>query len=211
MRQSASWKAKLLCLDLMATAAVLLSACGGSSAPVSSPTAHAAPAAGAHETALVTLSRSKRRRDKLTNGVITHRPLNGTGGSEINDDNPGNADSGDDETGAVNPCALISQAAAQRILKAPTTTSQAPLGPTCIYQPLGAKSFVTVTVQPSSFAATKPHVSALKRVSVSGHTAYCGVYGQPSTFVPLPDGRVLVVTAPCAVGRQFAGVALAKV
>ncbi len=150
--------------------------------------------------------------DPVSKGVVVHKPLHGTGGREINDDNPGNADSGSrSSTGQLNPCTLVSQAQAETILhKHVAAPDDAPLGPTCIYQPTGSSSFITVSIQPRSFATISRSIRNRKQYSVAGHTVYCGDYGQPTVFVPLSDGRVLNVTGPCAVGRQFAASALAR-
>ena len=129
----------------------LLAACGGSSS-----TQRAGATTGADSTtsvhARVATTRAsaaeaaateaaKAHRDIVTTGVVTHHPLHGTGGSEINDDNPGNADVGSNPAaGEENPCKLVSQAQAQAIVGRPVAAPQeAPLGPTCIYQPVGAK------------------------------------------------------------------------
>ena len=45
-------------------------------------------------------------------------------------------------------------------------------------------------------------------VTVSGHRAYCGHLGTQILLVPLPDGQMLSVSAPCAVARQFAAAAM---
>ena len=87
---------------------------------------------------------------------------------------------------------------------------EAPLGPTCIYQPIGAKNLVTLTLESIDFATVRPHIRNLTQFDVSGRTAYCGTYGQPMTFVPLARGRVLNVTAPCAIGIRFAAKALPR-
>jgi hypothetical protein len=200
------------------TVAVALSvaACGSSSAPQSasvSPIRAASASSGpraAREAAAV--GYAKAHRDAITRGVVTHRPVAGTGGSEINDDNPGNADAGrNPAAGRSDPCELVSRAAAQRILGRPVATpQQAPLGPTCIYQPAGAKTFVTVAIEGVGFAALEPHIHRLQQVDVSGRTGYCGVYGQPSLFVPLAGGKVLSVAAPCGTARLFAAMAISK-
>jgi hypothetical protein len=105
----------------------------------------------------------------------------------------------------------VSKSEAQAIIGGPIATPQeAPLGPTCIYQPLGAKSFVTLTVESIDFAKVRSQLRNRRRVTVGHRTAYCGDYGKPMTFVPLANGRVLNVTAPCAVGTRFAAKALSR-
>ena len=106
---------------------------------------------------------------------------------------------------------LVSKSEAQAIVGGPVATPQeAPLGPTCIYQPLGAKSFITLAVESLDFAKTRSQVHHLIRVTVRGRTAYCGDYGRLTTFVPLAGGKVLNITAPCALGTRFAAKALPR-
>jgi len=139
--------------------------------------------------------------------------MRGTGGGAVNDDNPGKSDSGRGQAtaGQTYPCKLVSKAEAQAIIGEPIATPQeAPLGPTCIYQPLGAKSFITLAVETVDFAKTKSQIRHLSRVMVRGRTAYCGDYGRPTTFVPLAGGRVLNITAPCALGARFAAKAVPR-
>ena len=65
------------------------------------------------------------------------------------------------------PCTLVSQAQAQAIIGKPIGTPQeAPLGPTCIYRPVGAKSFITMTVESTNFAA-------LRAAHPPSHAARC--------------------------------------
>jgi hypothetical protein len=150
-------------------------------------------------------------RDVVSNGVVTHRPKRGTGGSEINDDNPARADSGNGKAAGQNPCTLVSRAQAQAIIGRPIATPQeAPLGPTCIYRPVGTNGLITIAVESLDIAKVRSQIRNLRRVAVSGRTAYCGDYGRPATFVPLAHGQVLNVAAPCAVGTQLAGKALSR-
>jgi hypothetical protein len=198
--------AKLPCMLALAAAVLPLGACGGSSSahPATTPAGRSAtgeagagvPATNSH--------------DPVTNGVVTHRPLRGTGGNAVNDDNPGSADKGS-ATGQSDPCRLVTTAEAQAIIGKPVAAPQeAPLGPTCIYQPVGAGNFVTIAIESIDFANVKPHIRNRTSFRVSGHTAYCGDYGQFTTFVPFQNGRVLSVTAPCATGRLFAVKALSR-
>lgn len=192
----------------VAVACALLSACGSSSStrPASGPTNLHAKA----EAAAVVAART--HGDTVTGGVIVHRPLHGTGGDEINDDNPGNADVGSNPAAGQNdPCMLVPKAAAQAILARPILPPQeAPLGPTCIYQPAGERTFVALTVETIDFAQIKPHISGRVQVEVDGRSGYCGTYGQPAIFVPLGGGKVLTVTARCGLARRFAAEALGR-
>ncbi len=199
--------AKLLCVIQVVAAALLIAACGGSS---STTLRHRAGRSGrSHGTGAY--AAAKAGHDVVTNGVVTHRPLHGTGGGEINDDNPADT-GGHPATAASDPCTLVSRAEAQAIVGRPIDTPvEARLGPTCIYQPAGAKNRITVTVESINVAAIKRHIRKRTQLNVSGRTAYCGTYGQPTTFVPLAGGRALAVTAPCAIGIRFAAKALPRV
>ncbi len=208
--------ARLPCAILLAAAALLLVACGGSSstgdAASSARSAGAAPAGGTQSAPSRARTTAKARPDTVTNGVVVHRPAPGTGGNEINDDNPGVADTGKGAApGQLDPCTLVSRAQARAIVGHPVDAPQEePLGPTCIYRRQGAKSFVTVTVESIDFSTVKPQIRGRTSTEVAGHTVYCGDYGQPTTFVPLSGGRVLSVMAPCAVGTRFAATALGR-
>lgn len=196
-----------LVFALVASAA-LISACGGSSSTGTSATQSAASSLGKSSTRIV----AGASRDVVTDRVVVHKPLHGTGGRELNDDNPGTADVGKDPAaGQSDPCALVSRTQAQAIVHKPIGTPQeAPLGPTCIYQPRGAKTFITLSLEGLDFAKVRPAIRGRIQYTIGGRAAYCGVYGQPTTFVPLSDGKVLDVTAPCAIGKLFAAEALAS-
>ena len=200
--------AQLLCSIALAGATVLPAACGSSSpTPPASTGARRVNAAQAAATAA-----AKAHRDTVTQGAVTHQPLRGTGGKVHNDDNPGRSDVGGSSAEShENPCGLVSAADAQAIVGGPLATPQeAPLGPTCIYQPVGAKTFITVMVDAVDLATLKVHIRQRTRIRVSGHPGYCGIYGQPTTFVPLTHGRVLEVTGPCEIGKLFAAKALSR-
>jgi hypothetical protein len=203
----------LICTIPLAAAALLVSACGGSGSSSTQSTATTAVVQSAATQASTTAGTStKAHHDTVTTGVVTHKAFRGTGGGEINDDNPGNADTGGHAaTPESDPCTLVSRTQAQAILGKPIDTPvDAPLGPTCIYRPVGAKSVVTVTVEAIDFTAIEPHIHNRTRSTVAGQTSYCGVYGQSTTFVPLADGRVLSVAASCAVGSRFAARAVPR-
>jgi hypothetical protein len=135
--------------------------------------------------------------------------MRGTGGSELNDDNPGRADSGH-ATGR-NPCTLVSKTEAQAIIGKPLATpEEAPLGPTCIYRTPGATGYVTVAVESLDFAKIRSQLRHPIKVNIGGRAAYCGDYGQPTTYVSLTGSRVLNVTAPCGLGIRFAAKAIGR-
>ena len=154
-------------------------------------------------------------RDDVTRGVVIHKPVAGTGGATINDDNPkqtaSRADSGNATSTQTNPCTLVSQADAEALIGGPIAAPrEAPLGPTCIYQPVHGKNSITLSVESINFSKIKPHMRKVTQFTVRGHAGYCGRYGQTMTFVPLAGGRVLNITAPCSVGTPLAERAIAR-
>ncbi len=200
------FRALLAYATLFAAAALLIAACGGSSSTHTATASDGQSAAGksAHSTAWL-------HRDVVSDGAITQRPMRGTGGRAINDDNPGRADSGGGRATGQNPCALVPRAEAQAIVGRPIDAPvEAPLGPTCIYRSPGAKTLITLAVESVDFPKIRSQIRNRTRIEVGGRTAYCGDYGQSTMFVPLPGGRVLSITAPCAVGARLAAKALPR-
>jgi hypothetical protein len=116
-------------------------------------------------------------------------------------------------TGAkpLNPCMLVSMAEAQAITGgAVAARSEAPLGPTCVYTMSRARPAITLAIESQSFSALSRQLSGRKRVTVKAHRAYCGRLGNEVLFVPLAGGRVLNVTASCAIAQRFAVQALSR-
>jgi hypothetical protein len=210
---------------LLAIGALPIAGCGGSSSSSTGPggsspsstSATGTPVAGAARGALDGAAGRHAsgpiQADVVHTGTAVQHPKRGTGGSEVNDDNPGRADSGGGTaSGQLNPCTLVSRAQAQAMIGHRIEDPQeAPLGPSCIYQPVSAKSFVTMTVEAIDLSKIAPQIKHRKQLIVAGHTAYCGDYGQPTTFVAVGHGRVLSITAPCALGSQFAAAAVPRV
>jgi hypothetical protein len=111
----------------------------------------------------------------------------------------------------VNPCTLVSVTVAETITGGPIAGRvEAPLGPTCIYKRGSSKTDITLAVESASFARVTRGMTKPVMVLVNGRKAYCGTLGTQMLFVPLPDGAVLNVTAPCAVARRFAATALSR-
>lgn len=118
-------------------------------------------------------------------------------------------------TGAkpIDPCKLVSRSEAQAIVHVPVAQPvEAPQGPTCIYEPKGAKNFITLAVEATNFLKVPPQAQLTARVTltVAGHTAYCGKAGVEMMIVPLTIGKFLAITAPCPVATSFAGAALKR-
>jgi hypothetical protein len=126
---------------------------------------------------------------------------------------PGHSNDDQSGTGAKppNPCKLVSLAEAQTITGGATTKLiEAPLGPTCIYSGRGSSTTVTLAVETERFSQVTHHMTARKHVVVSGHRSVCGRLGTQMLFVPLARNQLLNVTAPCAVARGFATVAVSR-
>jgi hypothetical protein len=109
------------------------------------------------------------------------------------------------------PCDLVSSARARAIVGAPLGTPvEAPQGPTCIYRTRDGDGFVTVSVQAQRFQRLRRQLRRAERVDVTGRTGYCGKLGQEVLFVPVAEGRVLSIAAPCRIARRFAAAAVPR-
>lgn len=112
---------------------------------------------------------------------------------------------------ARRPCSLVTKSQAARIIGGPVLEPlQAPQGPTCIYRGRSGKRFVTLAVQTVDFAKLKRQIRNTRRISVSDRSGLCGTLGQPMLYVPLSAGRVLSISAPCAVATRFAATAVSR-
>lgn len=113
---------------------------------------------------------------------------------------------------APNPCVLVDQAEAQRILEAKVERPVlAPQGPTCIYRTTGSKRQVTLAVQldPPGGRPAQDRLRHRMRVRIGSAHAFCGVTGEPTLILPLHGRRFIAVAAPCPLAAAFAGRALA--
>lgn len=110
---------------------------------------------------------------------------------------------------ARRPCSLVTRTQARAIVDAPLLEPlEAPQGPTCIYQSAGAgASQITLAVQKVDFARLRKQLRSVRRVSVSGRTAYCATYGRPMLYLPVAGGRVLSIAASCRTASRFAATA----
>lgn len=116
-----------------------------------------------------------------------------------------------DDTPRVNPCTLVSVSEAKAITGGPIASQvEAPLGPTCIYKRGDSQSDITLAVESTNFTRATHGLRKPTRVLVKGRSAYCGKLGPEMLFVPLPDGTVLNVIAPCATAQRFAALALSR-
>jgi hypothetical protein len=109
------------------------------------------------------------------------------------------------------PCDLVSKAKAGSILGYTVVdVTEAPQGPTCLYKGKDASAgLVALAVQVQPVRPLKHAMRQARAVDLDGTKGYCGVSGQPMLYAKLPQGRVLTVTAPCAVAQRFASTALA--
>jgi hypothetical protein len=112
----------------------------------------------------------------------------------------------------INPCRLVTAPEARSITAGGITgITEAPLGPTCIYHSTKAKSpSITMTVEVMKLAQVTQKLNGKAQFTIKSHPAYCGKLGTQMLFVPLTNGQVLNVVAPCSVARQFAAVALGR-
>jgi hypothetical protein len=110
------------------------------------------------------------------------------------------------------PCNLVRRSEAAAILGvAVAPLVEAPQGPTCIYRASKGSGFITVSVQKAALSKLRKQVRHAKQVAVAERDSLCGTVGRPLLYVPLSSARVLVVTAPCQVARQFASAAVPRI
>jgi hypothetical protein len=206
-QQGRSLRRAITSLCAALTSGVLMAGCGGSSAPHTTTTVTNARAL-AREAAVT--RKAKTSRDTVARGGRIHRPLHGTGGEEINDDNPGTADAGD-KNASEDPCRLVSRAQASSILGQSIAAPQdAPLGPTCIYQATRGATLATIALQTINVRQIHANIKSSVNMTIDGRRGFCGDYGQPTTFVALRHGNTLAITAPCKIGKLLAVVALRR-
>jgi hypothetical protein len=111
---------------------------------------------------------------------------------------------------AFNPCQLVTLPEAQAITSGGVTArTEAPLGPTCIYK--SAKSEITVAIESLKLSQVSRKLGNPQSLNVGSHRAYCGRLGTQMLYLPLASGKLLHVTAPCAIAQQFAARALTRI
>jgi hypothetical protein len=212
-------------IALLCAATGVLAGCGGSSAQSTSTSTHAAgnqpaKAQRARQTPAQSSADVGNARAQATHGsghASRNRPQisEPTRGHSVQRAHLTPATSKDDSnsvsTTHLNPCTLVSLSEAAAITGGPIAGRvEAPLGPTCIYKRADSKADITLAVEPTSFARITHGMTKPTRVLVEGRGAYCGKLGVQMLFVPLPDGTVLNVTAPCAIAQRFAATALGR-
>ncbi|WP_028059332.1 DUF3558 family protein [Candidatus Solirubrobacter pratensis] len=175
------------CLTLLLLAGI--AGCGGASHPVAQPGTKGNPSVG-----------------KLTAPTDTGRSNEAAA--------PATAPAGAAGAGASErsqrPCSLVTRSQAAAIvgtaLAKPVT---APKGPTCIYRAARDKRLFSLAVPVLRFDDRfRRQLGRPQRLKVSNRPAYCATSSQPTLYIPLDGGRVLIVTAPCVKAQKLAAVAL---
>ncbi|HWI71937.1 MAG TPA: hypothetical protein VNT55_08285 [Baekduia sp.] len=110
------------------------------------------------------------------------------------------------------PCNLVRRSEAAAILGvAVRPLVEAPQGPTCIYRAAKGTGFITISVQKAALSKLRKQMRHVKPVAVAQRDSLCGTVGRPALYVPVSSARVLVVTAPCGVAKQFASAAVPRI
>jgi hypothetical protein len=114
---------------------------------------------------------------------------------------------------AQNPCTFVTRAEAAAALHSQLVRElEAPLGPTCVLELKGMKQSVTLALQTLD---VQRHIAQMKqkpvRLTIAGHTAYCGTLGTSLLYVPLAAGRALQVSAPCGAAQALAAKAIPRI
>jgi hypothetical protein len=110
------------------------------------------------------------------------------------------------------PCNLVRRSEAAAILGvAVRPLVEAPQGPTCIYRAAKGAGFITISVQKTALSKVRKQMHDAKSVAVGQRDSLCGTVGRPALYVPVSSARVLVVTAPCRVAKQFASAAVPRI
>ena len=222
------WITKLAGAVAVGAVSVALVGCGGSSSSDSS-TQAAAPAAHPQKTAVSS---------NLDTGVAQAQDAGATsesGGSSSGSRHAAQPSHGkqgdvtrghhvqraainpatnDDHNPAItlpNPCKLVSLSEAKTLTDgAASGTTEAPLGPTCVYKLQGSRTAITMSLEASSLSQVTKHMAKRHEVTVKGRRGFCGKLGTQMLYVPAPGGQVLHITAPCGLGQQFAALALGR-
>lgn len=109
------------------------------------------------------------------------------------------------------PCALVTRAQAQTILGTDLLEPlEAPQGPTCIYRTTSGRNVLTLAVQSGDIKHLRRQMGDRRRVSVRDKRGYCGTFGRPALYLQLSRRRVLSVSAPCDIAKQFAAKVLSR-
>jgi hypothetical protein len=206
---------------LLAAGAITLGACGGASPHATTPTTstpvqHAVnvqPEGASVSSAQGTSGSGASRKSGAAKEQQVLRSESGRGAQA------GQAKPGTQAKGSAiavpkgpNPCVLITSAEAQSIIGSPITrVTEAPLGPTCILSVKGQRQTVTLAVESAAVAKQIHQMRKIQQVTVAGRRAYCGQLGRPMLDVQLSSGKILNVTAPCAIAQALAAKAVPRI
>jgi hypothetical protein len=206
-------------LALVASSALALAGCGGSShpGPVKLPKAETLPS---HPTPLpsgadvgtnpdptskipgINDVRGRRVHTKVQTGKVVQHASGVSGGNN------------DSVAGApvFDLCKLVSAAQASAVLGA-TVKKQvdAPIGPTCVYELGGSRPDVTITFQTETLSAFDSKLKNAVYLNVADHPAYCGDFGHPQIAVQMGTVELLNISAPCSQARRLAAIAVPHV
>lgn len=112
----------------------------------------------------------------------------------------------------LNPCTLVTLAEAQFITSGSVrTSSEAALGPTCVYKRSTDVRAITLTVESATLSQVSHGISHPHKVIINGHRGVCGRLGIQMLLLPLSKGRLLNITAPCPIAHEFATRAVARI
>jgi hypothetical protein len=234
IRASRAARSALASILTVATAAVVLAGCGGSSSGAKSSSAPAAGGASAQVQSSAGSAQSSAAGSAATGGSASagssHSGGSRSGGSGtsggqgkgkqhlraidiVSKPSAHKARGGPDEPvvpaiKAPNPCRLVSQTEAQSILGQSVSMTEAPLGPTCIMRVGQQKQVVTLAVETVSLQSQVKQMHQLEKATVGGHQTFCGKLGQSQFYLSLTGGKAIAVSAPCAMARALAATAL---
>lgn len=107
----------------------------------------------------------------------------------------------------LNPCTLVTLSAAQGIVPAIGSATEAPLGPTCIFKRGDSKPSITLTVGLMNFAKVPGGLLNSVPVTVGKYSGVCGTRGRETLYLSLGSNRVLNVIAPCGIAKALAAIA----
>ena len=206
-------------LAILCAGATALVGCGSSATHTPTRQARATPAQSNHDVGTAT-AQTNHSQPLGADAVGSLQSRNRIGPQTVQKARPTPATTKDETNtapaGTLNPCRLVSLADAQTITSgAVSARIEAPLGPTCIYKQAGSRPAqagsrpaITLAVETQSFAQASHQMRKRSHVTVAGRQAYCGRLGTQVLLVPLAQGRLLDVTAPCAIAQRFAALAL---
>jgi hypothetical protein len=107
----------------------------------------------------------------------------------------------------LNPCTLVTLSAAQGIVHAIGSATEAPLGPTCIFKRSDAKPSITLTVRLMNFAKATAGLQNSVPVTAGKYSGLCGTRGPQALYLSLGSNQVLNVIAPCGIAKALAAIA----